>query len=87
MVSIFTGLFISFNHHLNLMQHLAKEITYASSEHEKAWFIRISINECQSMLRRWFHLKVDLSDGLSKYGLEASLPLTLNYSCSFAFFR
>ena len=52
------------------IKYATKEITYASSEHEKAWFIRVSINECQSMLRRWFRQKVDLSDDLSKYGLE-----------------
>ena len=53
------------------MKYATKDINYASSEHEKAWFIRVSINECQSMLRRWFHQKVDLSDDLSIYGLSA----------------
>ena len=53
------------------VKYATKEITYTSSEHEKAWFIRVSINECRSMLRRWFRQKVDLSDDLSKYGLEA----------------
>ncbi|MBS6374223.1 MAG: sigma-70 family RNA polymerase sigma factor [Erysipelotrichaceae bacterium] len=51
------------------IKYATKDIAYASAEHEKAWFIRVSINECQSMLRGWFHQKVDLRDDLSKYGL------------------
>lgn len=43
---------------------------FTSSEYEKAWFIRVSMNECKSILRRWFHKNVDLYADLSIYGME-----------------
>lgn len=43
---------------------------FASKEHEKAWLIRVSINECKSLLRRWFYRQVDLKEDLSMYGME-----------------
>lgn len=45
--------------------------TFDSSEHEKAWLIRIASNECKSLLRRWFRRNVELSGDLSMYGLCA----------------
>lgn len=45
---------------------------FTSSEHEKAWLLRVSINECKSLLQRWFRRKVELSDDLSIYGLASS---------------
>lgn len=51
-------------------KYATKEVEFTSAEHEKAWLIRVSINECQSLLRRWFHRNVDLSDDLSMYGMQ-----------------
>lgn len=45
-------------------------VSYQSKEHEKAWLIRVSINECNSLLRRWFHQKINLQEDLSMYGME-----------------
>lgn len=44
--------------------------SFQSSQHVKAWIIRVSINECNSLLRGWFHRKVDLKEDLSMYGME-----------------
>lgn len=43
---------------------------YQSQEHEKAWIIRVAINECKSSLRKWFYRQVDLKEDLSMYGME-----------------
>lgn len=43
---------------------------FVSREHEKAWFIRVTMNECHSLLRKWFQRNVDLVDDLSVYGMQ-----------------
>lgn len=43
---------------------------FLSSEHEKAWLIRVTINECHSFTRKWFNRNVDLVDDFSQYGLN-----------------
>lgn len=45
---------------------------FSSQDHEKAWLIRVAINECNSLMRRWFFKKVDLKDDLSMYGMSDS---------------
>lgn len=42
---------------------------FTSQEHEKAWLIRIALNECHSLKRRFFHQQVDLQDDFSMYGM------------------
>lgn len=46
------------------------EADFTSLEHEKAWLIRITINECHSLKRRFFHRNVDLQEDFSMYGME-----------------
>lgn len=43
---------------------------FSSHDHEKAWFIRVTINECHSLKRRFFHSHVTLEEDLSKFGME-----------------
>lgn len=53
-------------------KYATTKTVFDSMEHEKAWMIRITMNECKSLLRRWFHRKVELSDDLSMYGSAPS---------------
>lgn len=43
---------------------------FSCEEHKKAWFIRVTLNECNSFLRKWFKRKVVLKEDLSMYGFE-----------------
>jgi RNA polymerase sigma-70 factor (ECF subfamily) len=51
-------------------KYAQKTTSFSSLEHEKAWILRVTINECNSLLRRWFHRKVDLVEDISVYGME-----------------
>lgn len=42
---------------------------FTSMEHEKAWLLRIAINECHSFKRRFFHQKVDLVEDFNSFGM------------------
>lgn len=46
--------------------------TFASPEHEKAWIIRVTVNECNDFLKSFFHARVVLMDVLP----ESVTPLT-----------
>lgn len=35
---------------------------FESEEHEKAWFIRVTVNACKDLLKSFFHSRVVLSD-------------------------
>lgn len=70
-------------------KYAIKNTSFTSQEHEKAWLIRITINECNSLLRKWFHKHVELSDDVSQFGildtstdtslLQSVLKLPINY--------
>ena len=53
-------------------KYATKDIVFTSQEHEKAWLIHVSINECQSLLRRWFQRNVTLCEDLSVYGMDTT---------------
>ncbi|MEG0284099.1 MAG: sigma-70 family RNA polymerase sigma factor [Erysipelotrichales bacterium] len=65
------------------------EKEFESAENEKAWLIRVTINECKSFYRTFFHRRVELVEDLSIYGatdkvnddvlLQAVLKLTERY--------
>lgn len=45
------------------MKYAINEKIFASQEHEKAWFIRVTINECKDLLKKFFRRKtVSLED-------------------------
>lgn len=52
----------------------AKAPPFHDSEHEKAWLIRVTINECRDSLRSWFRRKVVLSDELEQYAPSLDFP-------------
>lgn len=39
-------------------------------EHEKAWFIRVTINACHDFFRGWFKKKAELTDDFSKFSID-----------------
>lgn len=51
-------------------KYAVNDVEFTSLDHEKAWFIRVSMNECKSILRRWFHRNVDLYDDFSAFGMK-----------------
>ena len=51
-------------------KYTSNSASFVSAEHEKAWIIRVTINESKSLLRKWFHRKVELKEDLSIYGFE-----------------
>lgn len=53
-------------------KYAIKSQKFTSMEHEKAWLIRIAINECNSLLRKWFRKNVDLNDDLSMFAVYDS---------------
>lgn len=45
------------------LKYAINEKIFASQEHEKAWFIRVTINECKDLLKKFFRRKtVSLED-------------------------
>lgn len=42
---------------------------FTSIEHEKAWLLRVAINECHSLKRRFFQRHVTLEEDFSQYGM------------------
>ncbi|MEG0391961.1 MAG: sigma-70 family RNA polymerase sigma factor [Anaerovoracaceae bacterium] len=46
--------------------------TFESEEHEKAWLIRVTINECKDLLKSVYRKRVGFSDVLEKIVPEAA---------------
>lgn len=71
------------------MKYAMNEKKFMNSEHEKAWFIRVTINECKDLLKKFFNRKtVSLEDIKEKVAslenqhpevLEAVLQLPEKY--------
>lgn len=55
----------------------AKGPIFESPEHEKAWFIRVTMNACKDVFKSWFHRYTDLSSTLDDMSNENS---SLSYS-------
>lgn len=54
-------------------KYATKEIPFASVDHEKAWLIRVAINECHSLKRRLFQHHISLDDSLYEFGMETKM--------------
>jgi RNA polymerase sigma-70 factor (ECF subfamily) len=41
---------------------MGKKVAFQNAEHEKAWFIRTTINTCKDYLKRWWHGNANIDD-------------------------
>lgn len=46
------------------LKYALSSIVFESEEHEKAWFIRVTINACKDLLKSFFHSRVTSLDVL-----------------------
>lgn len=44
-------------------KYIKADIQFDSAEHEKAWMIQVTLNQCRSLWRTGWHKKVDMLDG------------------------
>lgn len=44
------------------LKYLTNDTQFDSQEHEKAWFIRVTINECKDLLKSFFRKSVPLDE-------------------------
>ena len=49
------------------LKYALSTITFASEEHEKAWFIRVTINACKDLLKSFFRSRTFSMETLSDY--------------------
>lgn len=71
------------------LKYVLSSVVFESDEHEKAWFIRVTINACKDLLKSFWHSRtVSIEDLLdqpasidaeSKDVLEAVLSLPMKY--------
>lgn len=53
------------------LKYALSSVEFESQEHEKAWFIRVSINACKDLLRSFFKRSVvSLESAMEPYGKE-----------------
>lgn len=53
------------------MKYMKNKTVFESLEHEKAWFIRVTINECKNFLKGWFFRNVDLTEDFQMFSIES----------------
>lgn len=46
------------------LKYVLSNVEFENDEHEKAWFIRVTVNACKDFLKSFFHSRVVLSDEL-----------------------
>lgn len=66
------------------MKYVLFEKEFENQEHEKAWFIRVTINECKDDLKSFFRTKVTSLDAMEGFAenLQAELPQEDSYILS-----
>lgn len=46
------------------LKYAISSVSFESEEHEKAWFIRVTINACKDLLKSFFHSRITSLDEL-----------------------
>ena len=66
------------------LKYALSSVTFESKQHEKAWFIRVTINACKDLLKNFFRTHVIPIDEVSKQLFELSSDNidVLNAVCS-----
>lgn len=44
------------------LKYVLSSVSFENEEHEKAWFIRVTINACKDLLKNFFHSRVTSLD-------------------------
>lgn len=44
------------------LKYVLSSVTFENDEHEKAWFIRVTINACKDLLKNFFHSRITSLD-------------------------
>lgn len=52
------------------LKYVLSSAAFENEEHEKAWFIRVTINACKDLLRNYFHSHVTSLDEIWEYSTE-----------------
>lgn len=48
------------------LKYVLSSVSFESEEHERAWFIRVTINACRDLLRRFFRSRVASIDEIAE---------------------
>ena len=54
------------------LKYALSTIQFESEEHEKAWFIRVTVNACKDLLKSFFHSRTVTMEDLSGYMPETT---------------
>lgn len=52
------------------LKYVLSSAAFENEEHEKAWFIRVTINACKDLLRNFFHSHVTSLDEILEHSAE-----------------
>jgi len=52
------------------LKYVLSSVSFESAEHEKAWFIRVTINACKDLLRNFFHSRTVSIDEITEQAAE-----------------
>lgn len=58
------------------MKYVLSSKPFESDEHEKAWFIRVTLNACKDVFKSFFRTKTDPLEALDSYKGELSTDAT-----------
>lgn len=52
------------------LKYVLRSVPFENEEHEKSWFIRVTINACKDLLKSFFHNRVTSLDEMSEKPME-----------------
>lgn len=52
------------------LKYVLSSVSFESEEHEKSWFIRVTVNACKDLLKSFFHSRVTSLDDIWEKPVE-----------------
>lgn len=52
------------------LKYVLSSVSFENDEHEKAWFIRVTINACRDLLKNFFHSRVTSLDEILEHPVQ-----------------
>ena len=52
------------------LKYVLSSVSFENKEHEKSWFIRVTINACKDLLKSFFHSRTVPLDEMVEHGAE-----------------